>query len=1678
MPDFDSFLTGLASSLDPTTATTAIDKGTDKVSSFMTSALQYGADSHNYGNGNWAITDPSTWAGAAGTSAGNALKMAAVSVASGVNGFYNTGVAVGNWFGAGLKENDVATQLSAVDDDLGSYYRQNRESADLAGFIVTSLVPGIGGVKLLNAGQKILRASETGMIGGNLARATGLLTPSVDAYRTLAAADIATSTATFSTTSANTIKAIRAGYGQAALESAAFEIAVAATTFKSPTLSDADGWDIAKNIVTGTVLGGAIGGALTHAATRGFIKRAIKEVNPAEKLFTDTADLVGLSESQKILTRQDFLTSMPAAPIAEDIASGAFKDAAGITKGLAGDDLSSVSNRLANKLGRLRETTQDTLTLANREGFNTLANGDAQLGNQLADIHQPMSGLDSFANMTHVEGFSRLNAKLPQELQLAAHSKEMQKLADKAVKEGIETVDASLVTPPPYKIGYLKLNGEGAGTVSFEAPTMQGLADTLPNRAAVVDKIKSAGFKEGKIFSSLDTTGGHLEAEARFQWADRFAVMSEGMRIGEHDIPLLEKARSSELNSITLVNAKGEASVLTTPKDIENQLYHAKETVTKQLLSDSVVGPVEGRLTTEMIGKITNVKPSWIEGEHQVLDPTADYFARQGEKEVYAKYLRDNKLPQAEAKIEDYGLNPTYAKAVYNTKQIMADGYEISGMAYMKAQQKLYQQGLDNAVANHIPEHLADQFVHFSDDMLRTSDRLGAGPSLVASANGGYNTLASAVEQVGSATSRLQKHFKDLTTDTLQSPLYKLAGNSNAAIEFEAMNKELQSTAHNYGINPEGTGIEPLDLLDYKAGLAAGKKNLTAPQFDEGTKMLIPFKNQETSDAWKLRTKLTGERTLAKTDIRNAQGLENSYDPRALRPIRPDPKDYPFFALVVDRNLTQNGHVSMIHAASARELDGLIAKVPPQWKTLTKDSGEQYHKALGDYDYSQTIHENYIDSSLKRSGVNNPFFMRTNPQDIVNNVLKDHLRSDDIFARELVNAKYEKEFSFLRQQGDQANAIATSKYTGNVQSLEGAVNNPYTNYVKTALNISQVSEHPLIMDVNTKLDKYVSIAHNTIRDAFAGAKSVADLDKVSAALEEFGVSTGYRDAATELLANHTAPKGVLTKFVGNANSILSTLVTRLDPFNAINNAIGATVLYGTETSSFLKSMKNADNETAAKLTGLLNTNTPLAESISPEGLARLAANGQSPDQMRTAGKLLVNAIKNFTDPKATTLSGELLKDFYTRNGWSTRLVDQFHSVMENITLVGTEDASVMSKKINAAFAGAKILADKGEKITGNKLAEEFNRFVAADTMRQMTDVGVAAGKITAEEQLSYINTFVNRTQGNILASQRPLMFQGPVGQAIGLFQTFQFNTMQQLFRHVSEGAPKDAAMMMGLQSTMYGMNGLPGFNFLNTHILGTMSGNPQHQDAYSATYGIAGKNIGDLVLYGLPSNMLRGNLYTRGDINPRSLTVVPSNPADIPFVAATTKLYTNVRDTVAKAANGGSVWEAMLQGIEHNGLSRPLAGFSQVTQALTHGGNVFSTTTKGNMSGANDLMSWATAVRLAGGKPLDESIATDTTFRLTSYEAQNRQRMDDLNKAIKSTVIGGSSPTGDQQDKFASEYAALGGKQKNFNKYMILQVKNANTVKANAIMENLKSPSNQRMQEIMGGTSSLDGNSM
>jgi hypothetical protein len=774
---------------------------------------------------------------------------------------------------------------------------------------------------------------------------------------------------------------------------------------------------------------------------------------------------------------------------------------------------------------------------------------------------------------------------------------------------------------------------------------------------------------------------------------------------------------------------------------------------------------------------------------------------------------------------------------------------------------------------------------------------------------------------------------------------------------------------------------------------------------------------------------------------------------------------------VIDNTQSGGGHSQMLYAADAEKLEALKARVMqemPGVKVLTKSESEEYFKAHGQYSFERTINENHINEGLARRGISSSPMPLTDPQRITSQLIEWHHARDAALVREAVSHKYSRQFEALRTYAEPSIQAAKSKfgYVSPLAYAENAVRNPATDLIKMALDIQRMDEYPFWSNMNKTLDAGYSKAMQAVRDIWSAANNPAKLAEINSIMKEFGYSGPYVDAAVYKNINATIPTGELSELVNKANGLLATFALRADFLNALNNSVGGTVLLGTETKAVIAAIQKGDSEAVGALSALTSIKVP-----------------GTGEEIFSASKLIGNSISRYHNELSLRRAGKPNSiDWYKKNGFITSITDQYDSSIDMLALRASDSAVSLGGRIDELFLKLKNAGDAAEKLTGNSMAEEFNRFVAADVMKQMTDVAVSRGLMTETDALSYINTFVNRTQGNYLASQRPLLFQGPVGQAIGLFQTYQFNLIQQVMRHIGEGNAKNVAVMMGLQGSIYGMNGLPAFNAINTHIVGNSKGNTLHTDIQDAVRSGLGKDAGDWLLYGAFSNLpgllhpdLKLNMYTRGDINPRSITLVPVDPSKIPIYQATERLFTNLKDSLTQTGMGADVWGTFLRGMEHNGVSRPLAGMAQVLGAFGREGQaVVSTSQQGNILMAHDLKSLASLVRVAGGKPLDEALMHKYYFDLTSYKAKDSAKREALGEGIKTSILYGAEPDEEQINQFAEAYASAGGKQDEFAQFFARQYRNASISQANQLAAKLGNPYSQKMQGLMGGYSTQD----
>lgn len=1580
-------------------------------------------------------------------SVSNAPKFLGLSLASGLNSFYNTGVAVSNVFrdkDNQIEANDTGKWISSYDDDLGKYYEANKTAIDLTGFVATSFIPGLMATKGLQAAQVAARAAAAGRIGSNFARATNLLAPAAETYVARAGAELAARSATFSFLNANAIKAVAAGAWQGTLETAAFETAVAATMFKSPVLEDMDAGDIAKNIIGTSLFGGAIGGVAQAASTYFGVGKLLKNADfrakPIQTSDTTFATREMLPSDKAVLAAQD-VARLESFPITPEYVL-AQKKAAGET----GESLlPHVVDAEVARLNRLRDDNIMALKNEFRTTIRSMSSDDA-LGNMVTNLTDKM-GSDDMMRLVFQS----------KEIVRAGDTTQLERAAKEMVKRGEAKSfgEAKTLLMDEGQDLHIVLHSGNIGEQIVGRPGYLRMADSFTPEQ-ILARVNRAGFKPSVKMDFSQKLDPH-EMELRWMAARRSNVpFPKDYVFHQYDLPALEKAQRMGLSNIKVQVGDSVEDVV----DINNFLMQKKAEVLQHQIA-------HGR-KSDTIEAITDIRKDFIEGAMNMKQTatSADtaFNASRSYADELAKFL--GKDP-TEIKLTDIDLMPRYAKVSYDTKLLKdEDGMVIKGMELIKLREKAAKVSVDTYFGKFAGQ-LHEMFPDIPEELLRSTWRGEGGAGLLTNAGGAYGSMASMASYIGNLTGELSKARIGALTEDMAKYAQKLIDNPEDAVRFSAINSVVSNSAEKYVMDVGGEHLIPYRLQQYMEkegidlkGYLDGLGEFEPPSFN-GPDM-IKLETQNIRDAVLKHISLNDTRNVTWQELHAIQGNVDEKLAGVFRPIRPDPRDYKHIAFVKDPTMVGQGHTSMIFARDARELEDKIAEVQKlgKYKVYTKQQAEDFYKARGEWEFDKTLHENYVDTDLKSRGIMSNFLPSTDAKKIVNDWVRGEVRKENTLVKESVLFKYQKETQELKRLAAQWDQTHGSRIgTKSVDELLSSTtdSNPYVGLMKSMLNVTKLEEMPIwLRTANEATDAIVSRAWESATKVLTqvSGKGVtqAEVDKINQIFDEVGFRSSYSIAAAEL-ANQTVPRGVLSTFVRSANALLTTTMLRLDAFNAVTNLVGHSILYAPEMQSVLKGIKTGNAEAVGELAKL----------------SRIAVPGTA-DSIFSPAKLINNAIKRLHGPDSAKLIAE-----YKARGFVPDLAEQYFKSLDALTLNGMETVKDMHSKIGQIQEALKNFAATGEKWTGNKFAEKFNRLLAVDTMKQITEVAVKHGLMDEKAAWMYVNTFNNRVNGVLRAAERPLMFQGPIGQAMGLFQSYQFNMMQQAFRYLGTGQKKTAAMMLGLQGAVFGASSLPGFHLVNDHLIAEASGNTEHKDLFSATYQIFGKEGADWLMFGAPSNILKASLYTRGDTNPRTWSIVPNptNPGELPFVSSFAKAFGSLAEATTKISNGGPVWESFLSGIEHMGISRPLAGIAAVGRSVTSDGmQVISTQRNGNIAGSNDLLSLATLVRLAGAKPLDEAVATNRLFSVNALAQADRLKREELASELKGMIRAGSV-SDDAVEKFAERYAAYGGRQSGFASWWVTQHKNANVTQTDQFVRKLDNPYARRMQEVMGGRDPL-----
>jgi hypothetical protein len=1505
-----------------------------------------------------------------------------------VNAFANTAIDIGNFFGLDNKKITIEDEVGQ--GDLNDYYKKHEEGIEAAALLVGSLAPGLGAIKGASMAVKAAYLAKGGANTEALAAATGILSPLKAKIVQGALTEIeAGDAALFGSMRLEKTKAIALGVADQALQGMVFSAATAATMHASPLLDKQTFGETMQDVFYGAVAGGLVGGVLEGIGTRALFNRALLKADNATKA-QETSTRLGLggyTAGDKVATLLDSLEQIPAAtnPLGatklsktidsaildgkktlqtitpkgdEEIANGVFdtvfrmRNEAGVTNK---EDLYQYLGRLA-KISRY--TGDDSATVATGDTFfvNKFAKGESKNWTDIvtAEVHPDAEvsarySLAPGATTVNIARFAdEFTAADGSALKLFSTQKEAweagqdiyinSKLEVKVNPDSVNLTKElaleghSRVLTDAEKLAMAQTGNlpKGSEPLYGQPVILNMKTGALTNTAHPVVgdfgsvKYTDKGLQYGDKFSAQSITSeitnetSTIDANARYVWFAKRGIRA-GDTIDVTDLPALEQLyrQANEIGSggLTKVLPELEKKGVTlssgapltsfTGDSFTHFIQNAKNNFIVDLMRDN------SELSTTELARRANVTENYINSGMKSTNKS-DFMIAPKDHEV-----------------------PNFAKLEYDVGTLnQPDGMIARGAIDTAYRIDLIRQANKDAVAAYLgPEY--DEFL--ASKTAVDADVLGIGNKFLSSSNSGYGTLGQEMERIGRLVTKKSTENISKVSEKLAPTVQALRADEVASAElgmFRAVRLRVgqhftflpEELAAKYGVSKDTAILSDSLKRDKTGRVVDWNQDYTPDGFFPGSKRLdrageveatAPYTYYELSPKVaafeRAQQEINDSRVNARNNWWTAQGIDKQLPSGNLYTPPVDTSKYPFFAYVKNKaglGMGDDG-VAVITASDATSLQEKIAALGGDFSIYTKEDLKNFHQVEGDYAYNRNFAQGRVNSALERRGILNDIFPDTRAETLIRDYADWNSKQEISLLRDHIELGNAQLFAELRAMGERFQDTATSS-TGFVSAFtKRTASNPYDSYIKTALGISSKdSNYPIWQLANEKVEQFFDKGFSVARDAFLSAKKgVLPYEDAAKMAKEFGLGNPY-EAATDVLksyygiANKLPDTKFLSGFMAKANSVLGATVIRLDFWQQFIDITTSPILMATEASAVLSGKAGP-----AKLVEALTTELP-------DGTGR---------RIPAVSKLMFNALNNYFD-KATR---EAWLPTYQELGIirNSKVIDSQFEAINNLAMpFGKMDQSATLQKLDSAVDWA------AKHVTQSDRNHDMMRFMSADIGRQIFEAAGYAGK----ELTDQIGTFQNRVFGNYVASQRPVAFQGPVGQAVGLFQTYWFNLMQQTFRYVEEGQGKSLAILAGMQTSLFGMQSLPGFHFINNHLIGNAAGNPGHSDLYTATGSLMDKKLGDYLLYGSLSQLTGGGLYTRGDINPMSATLLPINPLDFPSVKAGIAFFGNMLETADKIRQGGNTGASILVGLEHNGLSRPLTGLAQLAARLLY----------------------------------------------------------------------------------------------------------------------------------------------
>lgn len=734
----------------------------------------------------------------------------------------------------------------------------------------------------------------------------------------------------------------------------------------------------------------------------------------------------------------------------------------------------------------------------------------------------------------------------------------------------------------------------------------------------------------------------------------------------------------------------------------------------------------------------------------------------------------------------------------------------------------------------------------------------------------------------------------------------------------------------------------------------------------------------------------------------------------------PNLNDYPHVAFAK----AQNGQVRMLYSQTAEDLQEQINAVRTQIPGLeinTVTDANRKKALYAEFRDSSLFDDPDFDFALNRVGSSAPLIPRSDER-----VVGDYLefiaeRTGKLVrgvARDAMSDEL-NELQFMGQQWDDAQKTIANRGDGAVRK-----GNPYHDLIKTALNYNKFEEFTAIQKVNETFESIYSRSMGTLRQAWADkfekGKYDEAKDEIAKHFERTGQKFDVSDMTNLMISNRKVRTTQLNDDVNTLNGVLATLSLGLDFLHPAINAIGFGVVGWPELRSLAKKFgKEADLDSALSV-------------VVP---------GSQGTKMPAPSKVMAGVIRDMFDK---TKRDAMRQKYAGSQTIDSKIFESQDSIEESIRLMaqGPDGAvkNYVKKNIDKIKQYSVVAPNAWMQILAHESADRLVR---------------AAG-LTDERLISSIRAqFSKRVNGNYTASQRGALLQGPLGHALGLFQTWTLGVASNMMRYVANKEASNIAAFIGAQSAMFGVQSNPLFQALNGHLAARDKDNEGLYQKYTDL-----GEFGDFFLYGVPSAASGMSLYTRGDITPRNPTILPTSLDQIPIVNATMRVFNagtaayrkTLSDFEASGVTAfGNVDNTFMSAIALSGLNRPAAGLAQ----LYNGYSQISAAGLGGQVIDPDIVDWSAYTRVLGSRPLTEQKTLDAYYRHLDVEAADRKKTMVIGATVRQKVANGEDITSDDIANFTEQYISAGGNPKGVKQFFTQQMMLASTPLADRMFKRM-----------------------